>query len=109
MIKVYNGYIPPCGIFCGGCPRYKSGAKNSCNGAGEHCVVRRCKGIFVCCVEKKGLRFCHECSTFPCARFKKFALSWEQYGQDLVENQGKIKDCGEKEFLDFFNGKSKEV
>ncbi len=51
-MKEYTGFIPPCGIYCGGCPNYKRD-KNPCLGAEDHCKKRKCKGIYVCCVEKK--------------------------------------------------------
>lgn len=89
--KEYTGKLPPCGIHCGTCPVYLR-EKNPCPGADEHCKVRRCKGIYVCCVEKKGLEYCYQCKTYPCSRFRKFAETWKKYGQDLLENQEGIKE-----------------
>lgn len=90
--------VPPCGIFCGACPIHlREGSP--CPGV-THCRERKCKGIYVCCVEKKGLRFCHECKTFPCARFRKFAQTWLKYGQDLVQNQMELKTLGEERWLE---------
>ena len=97
-MKVYQGMVPPCGIDCTGCPNYQR-EKNPCPGAEEHCKIRRCKGIYVCCTEKRGLTYCHECKTFPCSRFRKFAQSWQKLGQDLVENQEGIKTLGAKAWL----------
>ncbi|MCG8539844.1 MAG: DUF3795 domain-containing protein, partial [Clostridia bacterium] len=74
-MKEYSGFIPPCGIYCGKCPNYLRD-KNPCLGAEIHCKNRKCKGIFICCKEKKGHNFCYECKIFPCSRFKKFAESW---------------------------------
>lgn len=104
-MKEYFGYVPPCGIFCGGCPRYNSGKKNSCSGAESHCKERKCKSIYVCCVEKKGLEYCHQCKAFPCSRFKKFSESWKQYGEDLIDNQKKIEEKGVDSFLEDWNEK----
>ena len=103
-MKKYNSYIPPCGIFCGGCPVYSRG-KNPCLGAKEHCENRRCKGIYVCCVENKEKDFCYECAIFPCSRFKKFAKTWEKYGQDLIKNQEELKTMGSDKWLKKWNQK----
>ncbi len=94
----YNGFIPPCGIFCGGCPVF-SREKNACMGAEIGCKTRKCKGIYVCCIEKKGLEFCHQCKTYPCNRFRKFAERWQKYGQDLMANQEFILNYGKEKFI----------
>ena len=91
-MKSYEGQIPPCGIFCGTCPKYVREAK-PCRGADKDC--RQCKGIYECCVVQKGHRYCYECRSFPCYRFKQFAKRWEEYGQDLLENQRILKTSGE--------------
>ncbi|MDF2802931.1 MAG: putative acetyltransferase [Anaerocolumna sp.] len=90
----YIGFIPPCAIYCGDCPNYTK-KNNSCE--------RKCKGIFVCCKEKKGLDYCYECKSFPCARFKKFAESWMKLGQDLIANQFELRKLGEKKWLEIGN------
>ena len=97
-MKEYNDFIPPCGIYCGTCPNYIR-SKNPCPGAKVHCIQRKCKGIYVCCIEKKSLNYCYECGAFPCSRFKKFRESWLKLGQDLVINQNQLKQFGEKEWL----------
>jgi hypothetical protein len=101
----YRGFIPPCGIFCGTC-RCFGWPEKPCPGAEVHCKQRRCKGIYVCCIEKKGLRFCYECDTFPCYRFRQFAVTWKKHGQDLIENQRQLKELGEEAWLDMWNSGS---
>ncbi|WDV46461.1 DUF3795 domain-containing protein [Clostridiaceae bacterium M8S5] len=81
-MKRYDGYIPPCGIYCGECPNYIR-EKNTCKGASEHCKNRKCKSIYVCAIEKKRINYCYECRIFPCSRFKAFRKSWLKLGQDL--------------------------
>lgn len=98
----YNGFIPPCGIFCGGCPNFTRD-KNICKGFEAGCKTRKCKGIYVCCIENKGLEFCHQCQKYPCSRFKKFANTWQKYGQDLMRNQELIKALGKDEFIKRMN------
>ncbi len=92
----YNGFIPPCGIYCGECPYYLDGR---CQGAEIYCHERRCKSFYYCCLEKKSLRFCYECKTFPCSRFKQFTKQWEKYGQDLIDNQEKLRELDEEGWL----------
>lgn len=74
-MKMYNGCIPACGVFCGGCPRYLQ-ERNSCAGADlNKARCEKCKTFHLCCVEK-GITHCYQCNTFPCARFKSFAKRW---------------------------------
>lgn len=94
---IYDGYIPCCGIYCGGCPNFIRD-KNKCSGAEGHCEERRCM-ICKCCVEKKQLRYCYECKTFPCSRFKKFAETWSKLGQDLIANLQYIQENGDAQLL----------
>ena len=98
MTKQYDGFIPPCAVYCGGCPRFTR-QKNSCLGAAEHCRLRRCKGIYVCCVERKGLSHCFECNSYPCARYRRFATTWLPCGQDLLANQQLLKELGPERWL----------
>lgn len=93
-----SDFIPPCGIFCCGCPNFTR-EKNKCPGADKGCKTRKCKGIYVCCIEKKGLEFCYQCKSFPCSRFKKFADRWTKYGQDLIANQKYIAEFGKIKFI----------
>ncbi len=97
-ILKYNGFVPPCGIYCGGCAVFVRD-KNRCHGAEIGCRTRKCKGIYFCCMEKKGLEFCSQCKSYPCSRFKKFADRWTNYGQDLLKNQEIIKNIGKDGFI----------
>lgn len=103
-IKNYEGRIPACGVFCGGCPTYTR-EKNPCPGA-EINIKRceSCKTFHLCCKEK-GITHCFECKEFPCRKFKSFSKRWVKYGQDFIENQKMLKKIGEEEFLIFFNSR----
>ena len=57
-----------------------------------HCMC--CKGdrakhwspdcwILRCCVDKKGLEFCHECNEFPCERLSQWSKGSKRYGEAL--------------------------
>ncbi|WP_430822611.1 DUF3795 domain-containing protein [Carboxylicivirga sp. N1Y90] len=98
----YVGFVPPCGIYCGSCPNYVR-KKNTCEGAQIACKERKCKNIYHCCIEKKGLEFCHECNSYPCSKFKTFAHRWLKYGQNLIINQERIKKIGKEQFLSEMN------
>lgn len=96
------GRVPACGVFCGGCPIYTR-EKNSCPGAEinfQRC--EKCKTFHLCCKDK-GITHCHECDSFPCAKFKSFAKRWLKYGQNFVDNQKLLKKVGEKCFLEYYN------
>ena len=48
-IKPYNGRIPACGVFCGGCPIYTR-EKRACRGAElNHSRCEKCKTFHLCC------------------------------------------------------------
>jgi hypothetical protein len=49
------------------------------------------------------LEFCHQCTIYPCSRFKKFADTWLKYGQNLPGNQAFIKEFGKEGFLKNMN------
>ncbi len=103
-IKSYNGRIPACGVFCGGCPVYVRD-KKPCPGAEintERC--NKCKSFHICCVER-GVSHCFECKTFPCSKLKRFSKSWIKYGQNMIENQSMLREIGEEEFKNHFNSK----
>ena len=105
MIKVYNGHVPACGVFCGGCPTYIR-QKNPCPGAQLNSArCEKCKTFHLCCVEK-GITHCFQCDNFPCAKFKGFAKRWLKYGQNFIENQKLLKQIGEMEFLKKYNDKA---
>ena len=102
--KIYNGRVPACGCFCGGCPTYTR-EKKPCPGA-EINIARceKCKKFHLCCKEKN-IVHCYECSTFPCKSFKRFSKTWLKYGQNFIDNQKLLNDVGEKQFLTYFNQK----
>ena len=100
-IKPYNGRIPACGVFCGGCPIYTR-EKRACRGAElNHSRCEKCKTFHLCCFGKK-ITHCFQCSNFPCTRFKGFAKRWQKHGQDFIENQ-RLLALGTDVFLDNYN------
>ncbi len=98
----YTGFVPPYGIYCGGCPNFAR-EKNKCERLEVGCKTRKCKEIYVCCIEKKGLEFCHQCKIYPCSIFKKFADTWKKHEQNLIQNQELIKTIGKEKFIKRMN------
>lgn len=103
-LKLYNGRVPACGIFCGGCPIYIR-EKNPCPGAEinrKRC--ENCKTFHLCCLSHN-ISHCYQCQTFPCSKLKGFAKRWLKYGQNCIENQRSLQILGEEGFLHSFNKK----
>ena len=105
-MKEYNGFIPPCGKFCGTCEDYISG---ECSGAEDICESLDISGIYNCCINVKKLRFCNECSEYPCGDMKdSYNKAKEKLGQNIYYNLNRIKQIGEKAYIKEMNEKSTE-
>ncbi len=103
-IQRYQGRIPACGVFCGGCPTYTR-EKSPCKGAelnSSRC--EKCKTFHLCCLGKE-ITHCFQCSSFPCTKFKGFTKRWLKYGQNFIENQKLLSEIGEVAFLKYYNKK----
>jgi len=64
--------IGVCGLDCGLCPRYYTEGTSRCPGCGGPNFLNKhpsCSFI-TCCVKKKDLEVCSDCSNFPCSKFK---------------------------------------
>lgn len=55
----------PCGLYCGSCRFYLG---KQCAGCGT--ADREGCAIFACCHDERHLRFCAECTDFPCERLR---------------------------------------
>jgi hypothetical protein len=101
--------IGVCGLDCGLCPRYYTQGKSRCPGCGgpDFFTKHPSCGFITCCVKKKGLEVCAECSEFPCARFKteaeyqqvKESSSYPSY-KVVMRNLDAIKKNGLTRFMD---------
>ncbi len=100
--------IGVCGLDCGLCPRFYTAGTSRCPGCGgpDFSAKHPSCSFITCCVKKKGLEVCAECSDFPCSKFK----SEEQYRQlkgsasypsckKLMPNQKFIKERGIVRFI----------
>jgi hypothetical protein len=98
-----------CGLDCGLCPRYYTVGHSRCPGcAGPNFFNKHPSCSFItCCVKKKNLEVCAECSEFPCSKFK----SNEEYQQlqesssypsckKVIPNLNFIKKHGIKKFIE---------
>ena len=101
-IKRYEGRIPACGVFCGGCPVYTR-EKKPCPGAEIN--FQRCEGCktFHLCCKDKGLNHCYQCDDFNCKKYKYFKKRCLKYGQNFIENQKLLRESGRDGFLNHFN------
>lgn len=97
-----------CGLDCGFCPRYYTQGPSRCPGcAGPDFFSKHPSCAFItCCVKKKGLEVCGECSDFPCARFKteaeyqqaKESSSYPSY-KVVMRNLDAIREDGLAQFM----------
>ena len=98
-----------CGLDCGLCPRFYTAGHSRCPGcAGPNFFNKHPSCSFItCCVKKKNLEVCAECSEFPCSKFK----SDEEYQQlqesssypsckKIIPNLNFIKKHGIKKFIE---------
>ena len=101
--------IAPCGMNCGVCIAYL-GMKNDLNRHGfkrtycQGCLPRgkNCLHMGDCC-EKLGkglVRFCYECTDFPCKRLKSLDKRYRtKYHLSMIENLKAIKEKGIDDLL----------
>lgn len=102
--------IAPCGMNCGLCAAYqfkemdlnKRGFhRKYCPGCiprGEHCLhmADNCETL-----RDGKLRFCFECSSYPCKRLKALDRRYvTKYHMSMIENLDYIHDNGMESFLD---------
>jgi hypothetical protein len=106
-VKMYPT-IGVCGLDCGLCPRYYIVGPSRCPGCcGPEFLSKHPSCSFItCCVKKRNLEVCAECSDFPCSKFKgdeeyqqvKESSSYPSY-KKVLSNLGFIKEYGIEEFV----------
>jgi len=106
-VKIYPT-IGVCGLDCGLCPRYYTVGTSRCPGCcGPEFFSKHPSCSFItCCVKKKNLEVCAECSDFPCSKFKsdeeyqqvKESSSYPSY-KNLMPNLNLIKEHGLETFI----------
>lgn len=108
VTKIYPT-IGVCGLDCGLCPRYYIVGVSRCPGcAGPDFFNKHPSCSFItCCVKKRGLEVCAECSEFPCSKFKsseeyqrlKQSPSYSPY-KKVMPNLNFIRKHGVKKFIE---------
>jgi len=105
--KIYPT-IGVCGLDCGLCPRYYTVGASRCPGCyGPDFSNKHPSCSFItCCVKKKNLEVCAECSEFPCSKFKDS----EEYqtsetssyppSRKIIPNLNFIREHGIKTFIE---------
>jgi len=106
-VKIYPT-IGVCGLDCGLCPRYYTVGASRCPGCcGPEFFSKHPSCSFInCCVKKKNLEVCAECSDFPCSKFKsdeeyqqlKESSSYPSY-KKVMPNLNFIKEHGIEKFV----------
>ena len=103
-------HIAPCGMNCSLCVAYqfkendfnKKGFRKTyclgCISRGENCTHMGDR----CDLLKKGLvRFCYECTGYPCNRLKSLDKRYRtKYHMSMIENLEFIKEHGTERFLE---------
>ena len=92
-----------CGLDCGLCPRYYTVGSSRCPGCcGPDFWQKHPSCSFItCCVKKKNLEACAECSEFPCSKFKDAGKydSFLTY-KKVIQNLNFSKEHGVEEFIE---------
>lgn len=104
-----NSLAAPCGIYCGSCRQYlalkknlleEKGLKLGCKG----CRIRNKNCAFIrrdySKLKYKEINYCFECVDMPCNNLKKIDdIYMERYSLSLIKNLIRIKEIGEKLWL----------
>jgi hypothetical protein len=93
-----------CGLDCGLCPRFYTEGSSKCPGCyGVDFENKHPSCSFItCCVKKKGLEVCGECSDFPCPKFDKETGETDSFitHRKVILNQNFIKESGIAVFIE---------
>ena len=92
-----------CGLDCGLCPRYYTVGSSRCPGCCGPDFWQKHPGcsIITCCVKRKNLEVCAECSEFPCSKFKDTG-KYDSFltHKKIMSNLNSIKEYGTKKFIE---------
>ena len=92
-----------CGLDCGLCPRYYTVGSSRCPGCCGPDFWQKHPGcsIITCCVKRKNLEVCAECSEFPCSKFKDTG-KYDSFltHKKIMSNLDFIKEYGTKKFIE---------
>ena len=102
--KFKTEMIAPCGINCVTCMAYLRD-KNKCPGCRAddenksksviNCKIRNCNEL-----TDKNLKYCCECSMYPCSKINHIDKRYKtKYFMSMIENLDNIKNQGIKKFM----------
>lgn len=92
-----------CGLYCGTCPSYP----DDCHGCysdkvRSNCV--ECMPGFRTCTKERGIRYCFECTDFPCQRVLDFSKMHIVNGichhENIINDLNEMKKIGVKAWVD---------
>lgn len=93
-----------CGLDCGLCPRFYTQGSSRCPGCcGEDFEQKHPSCSFItCCVKKRDLEVCGECSDFPCPKFDRETGAVDSFvtHRRVMQNQYFIKESGIAAFIE---------
>lgn len=101
--EVELGAGAPCGLYCDNCPTGHNGTSPHACCTWEHCPShlegKACE-VYQCCVVKRGLNDCSECTDFPCTTLVRFNHN-AQHPERLpaILNLQRRKDLGLRRWL----------
>ena len=101
VIKLYPT-LGCCGLDCALCPRYYTAGISRCPGCcGPNFFDKHPSCPFItCCVKKRKLEVCAQCTDFPCPRFSGWDASDSFVThQKSIFNLNLIKEHGLEEFI----------
>jgi len=99
-----SSLIASCGMNCGICRAHLREKKkcHGCRGSNENksfscanCIIKNCNEL-----HKNKLKFCFECSKFPCEQIKHMDKRYRtRYNMSTIENLEAMKKIGITEFI----------
>lgn len=100
--KIEKNMFAPCGINCIACYRHLREKKpcKGCLNSDENKPKRCIECLIKTCAKEKEIRYCFECSDFPCKNIKNLERSYiKRYKVSLIQNSTTVKNQGLEYFL----------
>jgi len=103
MLKKYPT-LGCCGLDCGMCPAYYTDGPSRCPGCGGEEFFEKhpsCSYI-TCCVKKRDLEVCAQCTDYPCAKFEGVSdgPDVKTTAKKILQNQQFIQKFGIAKFME---------
>ncbi|MDP4094612.1 MAG: DUF3795 domain-containing protein [Bacillota bacterium] len=108
-----DGVLGFCGLYCGGCTYYQNTMKGiktkvdenlytECLGCNSGTTTPWCSDCQIKnCNREKGIRYCLECSTFPCEILNYFMNDEKYpYHKEVPENMKRLQEIGLNKWIE---------